>query len=114
METHPEALLSTPTVIEDPVNSKGMNNSGPRSCSLPHLVLSCALAPWILSSVAGFLSALVSPQKVSQPRAVSSRLGALSRKETKVGAALRAGQAGILRGEGPASLSPEPGTHKPL
>lgn len=30
METHPEtALLSTPTVIEDPVNSKGMNNSGP-------------------------------------------------------------------------------------
>lgn len=112
METHPEALLSTPTVIEDPVNSKGMNNSGPDLAPASSCLVLCFCS--LDSSVAGFLSALVSPQKVSQPRAVSSRLRALSRKETKVGAALRAGQAGILRGEGPASLSPEPGTHKPL
>lgn len=65
MEAHSGALLLTPMVIEDPVNSKGMNNSGP-ILLLPHLVLSCVFAPWILSSVAGFLSALLSPQKVSQ------------------------------------------------
>lgn len=68
-EAHPRALPLTPMVIEDPVNSKGMNNtnSGP-ILLLPHLVLSCAFAPWILSSVAGFLSAPVSPQNISSAR----------------------------------------------
>lgn len=56
METHPEALLSTPTVIEDPVNSKGMNNSGPDLA--PCLILSCPvlLLPGFLSSRFSFCS----------------------------------------------------------
>lgn len=51
METHPEALLSTPTVIEDPVNSKGMNNSGPdlAPASSCLVLCSCSLDSFLSS-----------------------------------------------------------------